>query len=138
MFLRPDDSMRRAEGASLDSKITKNPSAAQSRHLGRHAAMMSLYYALRDSWSNRVSNAQNVDYANGRFDSRRQADVKDYLDRHNDHRPIFKTFLQDNGWMLRNPDLWFDENQRFSENPTDRESGLRWDDKMKTWWYDEK
>ena len=94
MYLRPDDSTRRAEGASLDSKITKNPSAAQARHLGRHAAMMSLYYNLRDLWSDRVSNEQNIDYANGRFDSRRQADVKDYLDRHNDQGRFLRHFCK--------------------------------------------
>jgi hypothetical protein len=117
---------------------------AEKSRLARHALMMQQYYDAHEVWCGRVSEACNIDLANGQLDPAAGSEIRDYKDRiaPTDSEPTFRKFLRRGGAkILRNPALWYNDDVRETEkwryNFWDPESGLRYDRENDTFWYDD-
>ncbi|MFZ2560042.1 MAG: hypothetical protein WAW91_00160 [Candidatus Nanoperiomorbaceae bacterium] len=126
---------KRSEEAH-DRWANREITPAERARLDRFAGFMALYNDVRNAWAEGVSEECNIDVANGELDSRATSEIEDYKSRFA-KPPTFQDFLRQNKQMLRNDNLWFNSDTRWTENPYDDESGLRWDAKNKTWWTDD-
>ena len=141
-----DDDLDPEEQKSLrrEKWLHREKSQAEKDRMARFALAMDIYYCKVAAWEQRVIAATGVTEVG---DSKTQAEVRDYVERMkpSDPHPSFWKFMQTEDWWsnLRNPELWVDPTNwkspqlspmKPSTNPYDADSGMRWDNKMKTWW----